>query len=836
MMHSNIVVTVYHAIKLLLEESSHLTNGEFVTRLDRTGFTTDGVHSLPPLTHHIDSTNDIVGLSLGGNASISLVKYVVRSFKSKAPFHAVVIYQTKEGVVHVTHGSARESTQTVVLDGSSDKLYTARFFDFTPVSDPHFESFPGICGGIMIAYTQNRCAIVGVLAATFTVEKAGEIRRRVAALPINEAGVDFSKFGTAVPASYPEVLRTASTIPITIEEPFLSKHSHCKHIRDEGLLGDFYNTTEVVGIVPGSSVFPSSQTMFYEWQDDIWDEFPEFKHDKVAPIFRATRASDGTYVSPGRHALSDMSQECRHPSIPYHTAAVQSIMDRTDTYKDIYDLYAPLDYRGDISTTFSGVEGSCIHTGIKRTTGAGFPWPGIKSDYFDFNADDSIRLKSDVCSHLDSLLLAYSQGERQGVITRGTYKDEPRSQSKVDERKIRMFAPAEFDKFMCDHVIRSSLVQIGVLARKQRMTLGGMSVFSDEWAELRTDREISKPNNVLGDFSKFDHFSSHRCLYSARSIDLHFIHQGRWYDNNTPDAKRVFDSLYTTLGSDTADTLVIVDGELVRPGHGTSSGGTDTYHQNCVTHNIIAREAVLLIVQEVANNPATDWLSESVSPLRARSLATSLMSIPLGKRLATIMPNIDFITHGDDGLYAITDEYIPLFNFQSFKGAYGEMGMRFTPPDKTSRTYSHTDWVHVDIGKRKFRKDVELQSYTAPLDLESIGKMLTIGVVKDMSLSEKRECAVQDAIMEFAQYGRAQYEDWTERLTPICEKWEVPVQFPDWLAAVTSNRSNRTYHVRGEDHTTNARLSKALATILGKAPETQALDNARPALISPQIM
>jgi hypothetical protein len=101
--------------------------------------------------------------------------------------------------------------------------------------------------------------------------------------------------------------------------------------------------------------------------------------------------------------------------------------------------------------------------------------------------------------------------------------------------------------------------------------------------------------------------------------------------------------------------------------------------------------------------------------------------------------------------------------------------------------------------------------------------MLTIGVVKDMSLSEKRECAVQDAIMEFAQYGRARYEDWTERLTPICKKWEVPVQFPDWLAAVTSNRSNRTYHVRGEDHTTNTRLSKALATILGKAPETQAL-------------
>lgn len=143
------------------------------------------------------------------------------------------------------------------------------------------------------------------------------------------------------------------------------------------------------------------------------------------------------------------------------------------------------------------------------------------------------------------------------------------------------------------------------------------------------------------------------------------------------------------------------------------------------------------------------------------------------------------------------------------------MNIRSTLPDKGNGTGSHFTWDEVDLGKRTFRFDPELKTYTSPLALPSLGKMLTIGVVRDMTIAEKRESAVSDITLEFAQYGRSQYEEWACRLLPICSKWGIHAHFPDWLEVVTANRSKRSYHVRGEDQATNEALKEALATILG---------------------
>jgi len=178
---------------------------------------------------------------------------------------------------------------------------------------------------------------------------------------------------------------------------------------------------------------------------------------------------------------------------------------------------------------------------------------------------------------------------------------------------------------------------------------------------------------------------------------------------------------------------------------------------------------------------------------------------------------VTIITHGDDGLYAITDAFICLFNFQAFACAYAKMNLKYTPSDKGADIFSHKTWDEVDIGKRKFVMCEELGSYLAPLALTSIGKMLTIGVVSQMTIAEKRASAVADALMEFSQYGRKQYDDWVVRLRPLCEKWNVPFSPRPWYEAVLANRHEREYTAESSDPSHAEKLNRVLDQMLQRA-------------------
>jgi hypothetical protein len=821
----NVVATVYHAINILNKPGSTIAtharvNGVYQQVAPATSYAADGVRSLPSLSKHIDLTNDIIGVSVPGKApSPKITQHVMRCYTGSSPFKAVVIHMNRDGEVGVVHGIASPSHQTITLDGSTEKLYTARFYDFVPESTSDFESYGGICGGCMIKYTPTKCAIVGILAATFFVDVDGNVIKRVAALPINSAGVDFSSLGTAIPSSFPDVLRPNSDLQLQVDTPFQSDKYHSTHAKTEGRLLSMYGTTEILGTVPNSVVYPKSRTTFYGWEDDIFTAFPEFEHDKIPPLMNAVKI-DGEYFSPGRNAIQDLAQSAQNPILPYHYAAAEHVLKEFDPFLDIFQAYAPLDFLGDMSLSITGVDGSELHTGIKRTTGAGFPYVGKKSNYLIYNKDNTVRLKPEIMKQVSSNFEMYAEEVRLGCITRATYKDEPRSKDKVRVRKIRAFAPAEFDKFLNVHILINSLVQLGIMSRKATLTMGGMSVFTEEWSQLRSDREKDKPNCIVGDFSKFDKRTSLLTLLTTSNIDLELIRTSLFFKNLSQSDADMFVKMYHTTRCDASNSLLIIDGELLNPAQSTSSGGADTFKQNGTSHKLDVREASLIIVKFVSDG--AEWLEHSVDRVEALALAKKLRLLPLSERLKPIFDNIDDITLGDDGCYAVSDEYIPLFHFHTFKLAYAEMGLTFTLPDKTLGTGSHVSWDEVDIGQRRFVRDAELDTYLAPLSGLSIGKMLTIGVVNDMTVREKRESAVYDAIMEFAQYGREKYDEWISRLKPICTKWEIDITFPEWLSVVTSNRNNRSYIARGENQAAVSAIQIALDTLYEEPKTAQA--------------
>jgi len=814
-MGGSMVVSVYHALRDLNNPDATLTvngvvNGHFQEISSSTSYSSDGVRCLSNLSKHIDETKDVFAVSVNKAPSVNLAKHVIRSYTGHAPFKAVVVHMTREGKVGVVYGSSRRTEQSITLDGSSTKLYTGSFYDFTPDSSSDFQSYGGICGGCMIMYTHTKCAIVGILAATFFAGDGANVVKRVGALPISEAGLDFSCLGTSIPASFPEKIRENSPVSLDIQPPFKEKYFHSTHAMNEGRIGS-YGNTEVLGTVPGSVVYSSSSTKFYEWERELFGKFPEFRHSKIPPIMTGVKIN-GEYHSPGKNAILDLATPARNPILPYHFAAAENVRHQFDECIDIFRAYAPLCYTGDMSLSVSGLAGSELHTGVKRTTGAGFPYTGKKSDYFIYNTDNTVRLKKELLEQITSNFESYSEGNRLGFVTRASVKDEPRDSKKVAVRKIRVFSPSEFDKFLNIHILISSLVQLSLMARKITLTMGGMSVFTDEWSKLRSDREKEKPNCVVGDFSKFDKKTSLQTLLTSSNIDLSLIRESDYFKSLSPSDSEKFVRMYHTARCDSSNCLLLVDGELLNPGQSTSSGGADTFKQNGMSHKLDVREACLLIVKYVSDGNS-DWLEHSTNRESATELANSLRELRLCDRLPAIFKHIDDITLGDDGCYAVSDAYIPLFHFHTFKLAYAKMGLTFTLPDKTLGTGSHVTWDEVDIGQRKFVWNEEVQAYLAPLSVSSIGKMLTIGVVKDMTIPEKRESAVKDATLEFAQHGREQYESWMNRLIPICTKWKVNIEFPDWLSVVTSNRTNRFYKARGENQAAVSAVQTALDTL-----------------------
>jgi hypothetical protein len=813
--HSNLIITVYHSLSQLLQKGAcvyakAVVNGEFTEIMPRCAYTSLDASMLPSRSAHVDDTNDLVVFSTEGSARKSLRKYVARSNTLAVPFKAVLIFMTKEGETQVVRGSARVN-RVAASSPDGELMYTAPQFLF--LGDTPFDGFLGMCGGALIAHTTTHCSIVGVIASITELEHASGTHA-IGCLPLLESKLDRidEKFGHSIPLSFPDEIRQDSVRAVTVSADFEPGRSHYEFVKEQGNLERVYGATQVLGWVPGSVVYPQTRTQWYgvDWSKDVFRTFPEFKHDNVPPKFRGVHTEEG-FLSPGRHAIEDLRGEMAHPMRPFFELAVRSVLEERWKYIGLYDLYVPLPYDGDVSWAFSGLAGSVMHQGIKRTTGAGFPFAGDKADYFDYNEDETIRLKPEMKEQVDALISAMESGRRQTVVTRGTYKDEPRSLEKVQKRKIRLFAPYSLDTYLAHQVIMEPLVQISVLARRRNMTLGGMSVFSEEFADIRRDRESTHPHVILGDFSKFDKRTSHQVLYATRMIDFACIREGKWFKSLSCVEAEAFTTYFMTAASDASNALLIVDGEMLNPGHSTSSGGPDTYSQNCSTHKIIARECALIIVFSVAYGMA-GFLDKSRNPEKALELSRELTQLRPEDRLGLITQHVDFITHGDDGMYAVTDQYIDLFNFHSFKKGYEQMNLVFTDPEKTLGSSSHVSWDDASIGKRTFRWDASLSTYTAPLSQSSLGKMLTIGVVQSLTIEEKRELAVNDVLLEFAQYGQEKYDEWVGKLQVLCDKHGVKFTPGKWFDVVTSNRSARKYYVRSAER--SIELERAMAYVL----------------------
>jgi hypothetical protein len=113
-------------------------------------------------------------------------------------------------------------------------------------------------------------------------------------------------------------------------------------------------------------------------------------------------------------------------------------------------------------------------------------------------------------------------------------------------------------------------------------------------------------------------------------------------------------------------------------------------------------------------------------------------------------------TLGDDNLSAVHNS-IPQFNAISLKEIYSEVGYRITNATKGPQVLANVSREDAQFLKRKFRFDPDIGEYMAPLDSESIWKMLSFwdkDKQLNVSFSVRMSQAFDVAQREFFLYGK----------------------------------------------------------------------------------
>jgi hypothetical protein len=120
--------------------------------------------------------------------------------------------------------------------------------------------------------------------------------------------------------------------------------------------------------------------------------------------------------------------------------------------------------------------------------------------------------------------------------------------------------------------------------------------------------------------------------------------------------------------------------------------------------------------------------------------------------------NCVFMAGGDDNTYTVSDDVCDRFNFKTIQQYFASIGLKYTPADKSDRDYLYEPIENATIFKRKWVFDPEYNIWKAPLERQSIGKMLTICVKsKAVSMEVQQSQALNQAVSELAQYSREEF-------------------------------------------------------------------------------
>jgi hypothetical protein len=148
------------------------------------------------------------------------------------------------------------------------------------------------------------------------------------------------------------------------------------------------------------------------------------------------------------------------------------------------------------------------------------------------------------------------------------------------------------------------------------------------------------------------------------------------------------------------------------------------------------------------------------------------------KSVDDFFDNVALIVYGDDNAMGISDN-VPWFNHTSISSYLASHNIVYTMADKEAESIPYINIDEVSFLKRTWVFNDEIGAYLAPLDHNSIEKMLMTWTKSKTICAEAQGIAViSSAMMEYFFYGRKVFEEKQAMLKDIVLKlgWERYVE------------------------------------------------------------
>jgi len=404
----------------------------------------------------------------------------------------------------------------------------------------------------------------------------------------------------------------------------------------------------------------------------------------------------------------------------------------------------------DNKSAMNGTPGVTYVDGINRSTSAGNPWKKSKKfflqDDFCEIYPDGVAPVEEIQKRFERCEATYAAGERYHPVFCAHLKDEPTKLASCEIGKTRVFTGAPFEWSL---VVRKYLLSIVRVIQHKRFVFEsapGIVAQSTEWQDLRAYLcKFGDQNLVAGDYAAFDKRMPSTVILAAYDIILSVCKRAGYSEEDM--------RIVRGIATDTAFPLVDFNGDLI-----------EFYGSNPSGHPLT------VIVNGLANSLYVRYAFAKLSPERtARSFKKC----------------VNFMSYGDDNVMGVSSR-TPWFNHTSISQVLGEVGIVYTMADKLSTSIPFISIDDVSFLKRRWRWDVDVGAFLAPLEVASIHKMLTSCVVSKSITREAQAIAViETALREYFYYGKQTFTKKREFLLRVVEeaaleKYVERSTFPTW--------------------------------------------------------
>lgn len=372
-----------------------------------------------------------------------------------------------------------------------------------------------------------------------------------------------------------------------------------------------------------------------------------------------------------------------------------------------------------LNTALNGAEGVTYVDRINVRTSAGNPYKKSKLHFVTLDENNRIvEIDDGIAERMVRIEMAYRNKTRAHPQFCEHLKDEPLPARKCVSGATRLFSGAEFAwsiivrRFLLPHI---RLIQNNPLLFE---AMPGVVAQSEEWQNLLEHLKEFGLNRIIGgDYEKFDKKMIALLVLGAFEILIAMCKAANWVESDI--------NVVRGIAIDTAYSNIDFNGDLIEI-QGNPSGHPLTVIINCLVNCLYMRFAYVRVTK---------------------------------KHPDTFKQNVRLVTYGDDNLMSVHPSCSE-FNHTSIAEALSEIGVKYTMAEKGAESVPYISIDEASFLKRKFRFDEDIGATVAPLEHDSISKMLSTFVDNGTICAEAHSiCVIETALREYFFYGKDKFEE-----------------------------------------------------------------------------